>query len=104
MSGGSPGGSPESPAGNAPASPAAPAQPGSPTESKEGSPEGVNKLLIVGDSLMTGVENKIRANKVERYAKVGKTLSTMLAEIRNFDKSGLLENYRNESLLNQRRY
>lgn len=99
MSSGSPGGSPESPAGNAPASPDAPAQPGSPTESKEGSPEGVNKLLIVGDSLMTGVENKIRANKVERYAKVGKTLSTMLAEIRNFDKSGLLENYRNESLL-----
>lgn len=99
--GGSPGGGSleGASAGPGAGSPVSPEAPSVPKESKEDSPEGVNKLLIIGDSLMTGVENKIRANKIERFAKVGKTLSTILAEIRNFDKSGLLENYRNESLL-----
>ncbi len=79
--------------------PASPEQAGASKESKEGSPEGIDQLLAFGDSLMEGAIGKIRANKVERHSKVGKTLSTILAEIRNFDQSGYLEKYRNQSLL-----
>ncbi|MCC6643355.1 hypothetical protein IT411_01275 [Candidatus Peregrinibacteria bacterium] len=95
---GSSSGGAEAPSGSAgPGPSSAPVETG--TAGKEVASEGVNKLLIIGDSLMTGVENKIRANQIEKFAKVGKPVAVMLKEMQGMDQSGALEKYRNESLL-----
>ncbi len=69
------------------------------TEQTETSSTQLDKLLIIGDSLMTGVENKLRANDKLKKAKVGKFTSEMLNDMKSLDQSKQLESYRNQTMV-----
>lgn len=69
------------------------------TEQIETSSVQIDKLLIIGDSLMTGVENKLKANDKLRKAKVGKFTSEMLNDMKSLDQSKQLETYRNQTMI-----
>lgn len=101
-SGGGGGQPSESASGDSSGASNASASPGqSPAENKESGP-GVNKLLVIGDSLMVGVKNKLRANLVEKSedtVKGGRQLSEMLSRLKNWDKTGKLEAFRNETMV-----
>lgn len=73
----------------------------SPAENKERGP-GVNKLLVMGDSLMVGAKDKLRANFVEKSeetVKGGRQLSEMLSRLKKWDAAGKLEAFRNETMV-----
>lgn len=68
-------------------------------ESKEATSENLNKLLVLGDSLMTGAQPHLKANSIEKKAVESKTLLSILNEVKAMDASKALENFRNESLV-----
>jgi lysophospholipase L1-like esterase len=66
------------------------------------SPKGLNKLLALGDSLMTGVQGRLKANeytKLDQQAVGGWSTGQILNKFKEIEKSGGLEKYRNESLV-----
>ena len=88
----------ETPAGDAaPAAPAAGSE--QPTTNPEVKGEGVNKLLILGDSLMYGTQGRLKANEKLPDAKIGKLAMTVAGEVKSMDRGGQLEQYRNESMV-----
>lgn len=65
-------------------------------------PKGLNKLLALGDSLMTGVQGRLKANeytKLDQQAVGGWSTGQILNKFKEIEKSGGLEKYRNESLV-----
>ncbi len=71
-------------------------------ESKEAYNENLNKLLVLGDSLMTGAQGRLKANeytKLDQQAVGGWSVAQILGKFRQLEAQGRLEKYRHETLV-----
>lgn len=71
-------------------------------DSREVEPDGLNKLLVLGDSLMTGAQERLRANeyeKMDQQAVGGWSVAQILGKFRQLEAQGRLEKYRHETLV-----
>jgi|GEM_PF-4819754 len=86
----------------APVNPTKLSTPTSSPETVTESPKSLNKLLALGDSLMTGVQGRLKANeyaRLDQQAVGGWSTAQILNRFKEKEKSGGLEKYRQQSLV-----